>query len=162
MTSCLLDPYFCRILPVLFELEGGYVDDPNDPGGETNYGISKRSYPSLDIKNLTPEQAANIYFTDYWLAGNCNAIPVPLCYYHFDTCVNQGVKTANRILQQTVGVAQDGVIGPLTLAAAVKLPRTEYYLYLAFRLAHYMTLQNWGTYGKGWTNRMLRLCAALC
>lgn len=161
MSDYLSDFDFCIAIPVLLDLEGGYVNNPNDPGGETNFGISKRSYPSLDIANLTADQASDIYYTDYWLAGDCNAIPFPLSAYHFDTCVNQGVSAANKILQETVGVPQDGVIGPVTLAAIQALPRTHYYLYLVNRLAHYKTLQGWATFGGGWMNRLLHLAGSL-
>jgi lysozyme family protein len=155
------DQSFCIVIPLLLDLEGGYVNDPNDPGGATNFGISQRSYPSVQIANITPEDAAQIYFTDYWLAGNCDAIPFPLCAYHFDACVNQGLSEASKLLQQTVGVAQDGVIGPLTLQAVAALPRAQYYLYLENRLAHYKTLSGWATFGNGWTNRLLHLAAGL-
>jgi lysozyme family protein len=155
------DQSFCIVIPLLLDLEGGYVNDPNDPGGATNFGISQRSYPSVQIANITPEDAAKIYFTDYWLAGNCDAIPFPLCAYHFDACVNQGLSEASKILQQTVGVAQDGVIGPLTLQAVAALPRAQYYLYLENRLVHYKSLSGWATFGNGWTNRLLHLAAGL-
>jgi lysozyme family protein len=155
------DQNFCRIIPILLALEGGYVNDPNDPGGETNMGISKRSYPSLDIPNLTFEQAANVYYIDYWLKGNCDTIPAPLAFFHFDTCVNQGLLAANKILQQSVGAVEDGVIGPATTTAVKNMPRTQYYIYLVNRLAHYKTLQGWSTYGAGWMNRLLRLAGSL-
>lgn len=54
--------------------EGGYVNDPVDPGGETNYGISKRHWPAVDIKNLTKERAIDFYYTDFWLTGLANEI----------------------------------------------------------------------------------------
>lgn len=161
MTSMFQDQGFCMTIPLLFLLEGGYVNNPSDPGGATNFGISQRSYPSINISNLTAEEAAQIYFTDYWQAGHCDAIPFPLCAYHFDACVNQGLSAANKILQGTVGATQDGVVGPLTLQAAATLPRAQYYLYLENRLAHYKTLSGWSTFGNGWTNRLLRLAAEL-
>lgn len=151
------DAAFCRMLPLLLELEGGYVNDPSDPGGATNYGISQRSYPALNIAQVTVDQAANIYYTDFWLKNQCSAIPFPLSCYHFDACVNQGPTAAAHILQQTVGVAQDGVVGPATLAACRGLAATQYYLYLTNRLGHYMGLQGWATYGHGWVNRLLHL-----
>jgi len=161
MTSLFQDQAFCCTISLLLDLEGGYVNDPNDPGGATNFGISQRSYPSVSIANLTADEAAQIYYTDYWLAGKCDAIPFPLCSYHFDTCVNQGVSAANQILQQTVGVTVDGTVGPKTLAAVAALPRTQYYLYLFHRLTHYKSLQGWATFGNGWTNRLLRLASGL-
>src|SRR6266404_844773 len=141
------DPIFCRMLPLLLSMEGGYVNDPADPGGETNFGISKRSYPNLDIANLTIEQACNIYYTDFWIKNQCSAVPFPLSCYYFDTCVNQGSAAAVHILQQTVGVTQDGVVGPATLTACGRLSAAQYYLYNVNRLVHYMSLQEWGKYG---------------
>lgn len=152
---------FLRVIPLLLELEGGYVNDPSDPGGETKYGISRRAYPSLDIANLTKDQASQIYYTDYWLKGQCQAIPFPLNCYHFDTGVNQGITQAAHILQRTVGVTVDGVIGPATLAAACAMPSAQYYLYLVERLKVYRSLQEWAKYGLGWTTRLLHLSCAL-
>lgn len=80
--------------------EGGYVNDPADPGGETKWGVSKRSYPDLNIKNLTPEQASNIYARDYWLASGCDFIEWPLCAVVFDTAVNCGVSRARQWLRE--------------------------------------------------------------
>lgn len=73
---------------------GGYTNDPNDPGGETKYGIAKRYHPSLDIASLTPEQAANIYAHEYWDSCGCDQIPFPFCVAVFDTAVNCGVARA--------------------------------------------------------------------
>src|ERR1700730_15046728 len=74
--------------------EGGYVNDPADPGGETKWGISKRAYPNLDIANLTPDQASDIYARDYCLAAGCDPLPLPYCTVVFDSAVNHGVSTA--------------------------------------------------------------------
>lgn len=97
--------------------EGGYVNSPNDPGGETKFGISKRSYPNLDIKNLTLEQAEQIYFDDFWMPMVCDAMPVGMDEFVFDFAVNSGVPTVKRKLQQALGVLADGKLGPLTIAA---------------------------------------------
>src|SRR5258708_670605 len=85
---------FRRSLQFTLKWEGGYVSDPADPGGETKWGISKRAYPSLDIPNLTPEQAANIYSNVYWDREGAISIPFPMCTAVFDTAVNDGVKRA--------------------------------------------------------------------
>ena len=81
--------------------EGGYVNDPKDPGGETKWGISKRAHPTLDIKNLTPECACDIYCKDYWLSSGCDDIPWPLCAVVFDTAVNCGVARATQWLRES-------------------------------------------------------------
>jgi Glycosyl hydrolase 108 len=82
---------FTRALQFTSKWEGGYVNDPQDPGGVTKYGISKRSYPKLDIENLTREQANEIYYKDYWLTSGCDSLPGPLCLVAFDSAVNHGV-----------------------------------------------------------------------
>ncbi len=83
---------------------GGYTNDPVDPGGETKYGITKRSHPSLDIKNLTPEQAACIYANEYWDACGCDSIPFPFCVAVFDTAVNCGVSRATNWMKNAKDV----------------------------------------------------------
>src|SRR6266704_463277 len=85
---------FRKSLQFVLQHEGDYVNDPAYPGGETKWGISKRSYPGLDIQNLTPEQAANIYSQDYWDRVGADSIPFPMCTAVFDTAVNDGVKRA--------------------------------------------------------------------
>ncbi len=97
--------------------EGGYVNDPTDRGGETKYGIAKRSYPKLDIKNLTLSQASEIYYRDYWVKASCNHLPDHLQLIHFDSAVNHGVSRANKLLQKAIGdITVDGVIGRQTLS----------------------------------------------
>jgi lysozyme family protein len=83
--------------------EGGYVNDPNDPGGETKYGISKKAYPNVDIKNLTIDGAKAIYKRDYWDAINADSLPPAVRYAAFDTAVNMGVGIARRFVQESGG-----------------------------------------------------------
>lgn len=78
-------------------LDDGYSNDPNDPGGETKYGISKKAYPKLDIKNITLSDALNLYYTDYWYVAKGLEFPLNVCV--FDCAVNQGTKTATQFLQ---------------------------------------------------------------
>lgn len=85
---------FRRALIFVLKWEGGYVCNPNDPGGETKWGISKRAYPNLDIRNLSEEDAAKIYARDYWDACGCDSIVFPDCVAVFDTAVNCGVGRA--------------------------------------------------------------------
>lgn len=82
-------------------LDDGYVNDPNDPGGETKYGISKRAYPNLDIKNLTLSHALNLYYADYWYIAKSLSFPLNVCV--FDCAVNQGTKTAKNFLAVSDG-----------------------------------------------------------
>lgn len=82
-------------------IDGGYTNDPDDPGGETKWGISKRAYPHLDIKNLTLAQACDLYDHNYWQLSGCDSLPLPLAAVVFDTAVNCGVGRAKEWLQQT-------------------------------------------------------------
>jgi lysozyme family protein len=91
---------FEQALKFVLEREGGYVNDPLDPGGETKYGISKKSYPNVDIRNLTPELAGSIYQADYWAPCGCDDRPAPLALVVFDTAVNIGTARAVAWLQQ--------------------------------------------------------------
>lgn len=88
-----------KAIEFVLSIEGGYVNDPSDPGGETKYGISKRSYPNVDIKNLTEAGAKEIYKKDYWDACNCDHLSIGIDAVVFDTAVNMGIGTAKSILQ---------------------------------------------------------------
>ena len=81
---------FDEIIEIVLEHEGGYVNDPDDPGGETNFGVSKRAYPNVDIKNLTEDAAKDIYRRDYWDRNHCEDLPDELRHVYFDMCINQG------------------------------------------------------------------------
>jgi lysozyme family protein len=93
----------------------GYVNDLNDAGGETKFGIAANLNPDLDITNLTWEQAKGVYYERYWLEGRCHELPPRVAVLHFDGCINHGVKRAGVFLQRAAGVTPDGVIGKLTL-----------------------------------------------
>ena len=90
---------FNEIIEQVLEHEGGYVNDPKDLGGETKYGITKRFYPDIDIKNLTIEQAKDIYKKDYWDRNKVESLPQNLWHIYFDMCVNMGKRTAVKVLQ---------------------------------------------------------------
>jgi len=133
--------------------EGGYVNDPADPGGETNWGISKRSYPQLNIKGLTKEAAMVIYHTDFWqpLADAAPAIKFQV----FDFAVNSGISTAIRKLQVVVGVADDGHWGPMSKVALAKLDTCDVLLLLnAERLEYMAKLKAWPDFSRGWARRI--------
>lgn len=112
---------FKAAIGYVLDNEGGYVNDPNDPGGETNFGISKRSYPNVDIRNLTRDGATAIYLRDFWKFDGLN--DQRLATKLFDEYVNQGTH-AIRALQQSLGYIQagpivaDGNYGPATERAA--------------------------------------------
>jgi lysozyme family protein len=118
--------------------EGGLVNDPNDAGGLTKYGISKRAYPNEDIAHLTLERAKAIYARDYWHPAGCDAVHDLLKFDLFDMAVNQGVGSAIRAIQYAAGVADDGVLGPNSLRAIQnELPIRLLFRFDAARLVHY-------------------------
>lgn len=135
--------------------EGGYVDDPNDPGGETKFGISKRAYPREDIPNLTLERAKELYRRDYWGPAACDAVPDCIKFDLFDTAVNSGPKQAIRLMQRVLGVVDDGIVGPRTLMAAQSMPPARLVAWFnAERLEFMVTLNNWRHHGGGWARRI--------
>lgn len=147
---------FEACIECVLEIEKGYVFDSNDPGGETNWGISKRQYPHLDIKNLTRAEAINIYFQDYWTPLKPLEVPPRLRLALLDAAVHHGVKQAIKLFQGAVGVQQDGVIGPQTLTAAkAKIESNALSNMLQLRLAFMGKLPHWGNYSKGWSKRLL-------
>ena len=138
--------------------EGGYVNDPRDKGGETKYGISKKAYPNIDIKNLSLEQARAIYHRDYWQRCKCEFLPDALSVAVFDYAVNSGVRKAIRDLQAVLGVKVDGIIGNQTIGAANRLPAKKVLNdFLDLRLEYLMSLKDWKYFGKGWAARVFKL-----
>jgi lysozyme family protein len=122
---------FLKAFEYLIYHEGGYSKNSADAGGETKYGISKRSYPHLDIKKLTPDQARQIYFVDFWLKAKCEQIDDEnISTKFFDLCVNMGIAQAVKLIQRAlrstgISVIEDGIIGPVTLAAINKVDSTD-------------------------------------
>lgn len=146
--------------------EGGYVNHPDDPGGATNLGITigtlsqhlGRKATTTDVKNISLTTASAIYRANYWDRARCDDLPSGLDYAVFDFAVNSGVSRAVQTLQKVLGVKQDGVIGPKTLAAI----DTDQVLVVeliarlcAERMAFLKRLKTWGTFGKGWTRRVM-------
>src|SRR6202012_1283339 len=108
---------FARAGANVIKTEGCNVNNPLDPGGETAFGISKRAYPNLDIKNLTQQEATEIYSRDYWDPIRGDELPDSVSFALLDFAVNSGVATSIRCLQRAVNVSVDGVLGPQTIAA---------------------------------------------
>lgn len=134
--------------------EGDYTDGKGDPGGETNWGISKRSYPDLDIKNLTRDDAKAIYLRDFWQRGHMDEYDGAIAFQVYDFAVNSGIETAVRALQRAAGVADDGYIGPVTIFAVKSMPVPKVLaLFIAERLQFWTGLSNWQQAGKGWARR---------
>ena len=133
---------FDEIIEVVLHHEGGYVNDPDDPGGETNFGIAKRSHPDVDIANLTKEGAKEIYKEHYWDRNKVEDLPEDLRHIYFDMCVNQGRGRAVKIMQRAANakgadLVVDGGMGPKTIAAmdGVELQRVR-----AYRVKYYADL----------------------
>ena len=147
---------FDRAFDIIIGHEGGYVLDPKDRGGETKWGISKRQYPMLDIPSLTKLDAKHIYHRDYWSACRCGDLPWPMALMVFDAAVNQGPKTARKILQKSLGVVRDGIIGPQTLAAVSRADPEEISKAMAVeRLLRYIETATFHRFGRGWFRRVL-------
>ena len=145
-------------LKIILAFEGGYVNHPNDPGGETNFGISKRAYPNCDIKNLTTEQAGKIYKMDYWDKIQGDRIDPAIRLIVFDCAVNQGVVRAIKFLQKVTGVREDGVFGPITYRSLEDVTNSEFIdKYSQLRLKHYTSIGGWKDFGKGWAKRLLEV-----
>lgn len=146
---------FNKMIDRVLASEGGYVNHPNDPGGETQWGISKRSYPELDIKSLTREDAKAIYRRDFWDRAHCDELHEDVSFQVLDFAVNSGCETAIRYMQRAAGVADDGHFGEITLSAIREIPPPVFVLiFLALRLKFMTTLNNWPTFAKGWSRRI--------
>jgi len=143
---------------LILEHEGGYVNHPEDPGGETNMGISKRSYPNEDIKGMTKDRAKEIYKQDFWDKVKGDELPAPVALVCFDIAVMSGSRRACRMLQKAVGVKRDGIIGPVTLKAVREAYRASEDVLVSqlshIRLEFYKRLKHFETFGRGWTNRI--------
>ncbi len=162
---------FEKTLPLILKYEGGYVNDPDDPGGETNKGIIKTTYdayrkkkglPIVSVLEITDEEVEDIYYNDYWLKGSCDKLFDDLAIAHFDACVNSGIKQASKFLQRSCHANDDGIIGPKTLekvaATDNKLLLQSYFVY---RNSFYENLANakpkMKKFLKGWLKRVAHL-----
>lgn len=152
---------FDKAFALTVGVEGGYVNDPADPGGETRYGISKRAHPDVDIKALTLDQARDIYRRDYWQAASCDSMPERIGHLVFDCAVHHGVKTAIKLLQRALKVADDGEFGPITRGTLTARDTNETAdLLMAQRMLYLMTCSAWPTYKLGWAKRCFSVARA--
>ena len=154
-------PFYQEIKKVI-EREGGYVNDPDDPGGETKYGISKKAYPNVDIKNLTVDDAVELYKDDYWLPAKIERLPDKLQGQYFDMVVNQGIAKSSKILQRACNgknkdkIKVDGKVGPNTIKATVKLEPDRLRAYRIMEYARLaMTRPELEKYYYGWVKRAM-------
>ena len=152
-----------KCLETILHHEGGYVNHPKDPGGETNLGVTKRVYEEFggtkDMKDLTVEDVAPIYKKGYWDKMKGDDLPTGLDLCVFDFGVNAGPGRAAKYLQTMIGTVADGGIGPNTLAK-LKEYVDEHGLaksidnYQEARQAYYEKLSTFATFGRGWTRRV--------
>lgn len=139
--------------------EGGYVNHPSDPGGATNWGITERVARQYgftgDMRYLPRAKAIDIYRQGYWNRIRGDSLPPSVAYHVLDATVNHGAGNAVRWLQRAVGVADDGQIGPITIAAVRERPAVDVVLlFNAERLHFYTRLSTWNTFGRGWCRRV--------
>ena len=168
-----MEKNYQHCLEMILHHEGGYVNHPEDPGGITNLGVTKRVYEEWvgtkvteeKMKNLKVEDVAPIYNKNYWFRVKGNQLPSGLDLCVFDFGVNAGTGRAAKYLQKMVGATADGAIGPATLRA-LETYVSEVGLkgaieqYQKDRLAYYKKLKHFKTFGKGWTRRTKETTAA--
>jgi lysozyme family protein len=167
---------FDLALEHVLAMEGGWTEDPHDPGGPTNKGITLAVYAreqgiEISVANLAQLKSGlraisdalvrSIYETRYWQPARCSALRPTLALMHFDASVNHGVGAAARILQEALGVEIDGEIGPITLrAAGIAEPRQALARYAAIRRQRYRALPHFWRFGRGWLRRVDATLAA--
>tara|TARA_R110002012_G_scaffold181096_1_gene346963 strand:- start:4 stop:510 length:507 start_codon:yes stop_codon:yes gene_type:complete len=152
-----------QCLKTILHHEGGYVNHPKDPGGETNLGVTKRVYEehggTKDMKELTVEDVAPIYKKGYWDKMKGDDLPSGLDLCVFDFGVNAGPGRAAKFLQKMIGTTVDGGIGPMTLAKVNEYVgdnglKESIKQYQNARQEYYENLSTFDTFGKGWTRRV--------
>jgi lysozyme family protein len=154
---------FEQVVTAIMKAEGGYVDDAKDPGGATKWGISKKSFPDINIKTLTEEQARSLYFTHYWVPGKCGLLSERIRLIYFDMCVHQGIASAVTTLQKALSSAGyaveiDGIIGTETISASIHLEQDRLRSYRVLRLANIVTNNPaMEKYWYGWYKRALTM-----
>jgi len=135
--------------------EGGYVNHPSDPGGETKFGISRRSYPLEDIRGMTLGRAKELYLRDFWRPAGCDILPEAIKFDVFDMAVNSGVRQSIRTLQRAVGTREDGLLGADTIGASLAMsPDRILMRFNAARLLFMTGLGGWAAFGRGWAVRI--------
>ena len=162
------DELFQKCFDRIFDNEGGYQNNANDrgnwTGGEigkgecrgTKFGISAMSYPDLNIRNLTLEQARKIYYDTWWRRLNLHQFDSPaICYQIFDAAINHGMQRTVKLMQLSLKIKCDGIIGKETISTLANIDVNDFlFLFLSNRLFFMSTLSNWNTFGRGWARRI--------
>lgn len=162
------DPAFLDALADTLEHEGGWSDHPNDPGGKTFRGVTKKAWEAHvgrpvtadELKRLTWDDIADFYFRRYWQACRCSALPHGVSALVFDIAVNSGPRRAAIILQAAlqvlsrISIVKDGIIGRKTIEAANATDRFAIIAEMGFRRqTFYSRLKTFHVFGDGWTRR---------
>jgi lysozyme family protein len=154
---------FERCLALVLKSEGGFVNNPADPGGMTNLGVTKKTYEAwvnrtvdeAEMRGLTPDAVAPLYKSNYWDRVVGDQLPVGVDYCLFDCAVNSGPSQAVKFLQRALNVVVDGVLGQQTIAAASQRDASELIeQFCQERLQFMQSLSTWPTFGKGWQRRV--------
>lgn len=157
---------FDDIIDEVIKSEGGsrVTKDPLDAGGTTKYGISQRAYPNLDIKQLTEQEAKNIYHLDYWIPAKTDKVPAQIREIYFDMVVNFGRRSAVKVLQQacngknTYDIKVDGLIGNATIGACKNLEPDRLRAYRVLKFARIVIKKpSQERFWFGWYRRSLRI-----
>jgi lysozyme family protein len=155
---------FAQSLALVLQHEGGFVNDPRDPGGATNQGVTQAVYDDWrageglaqrSVRQINGYEIGAIYRRRYWNTCRCDDLPAGLDYCIFDFAVNSGANRASRYLQRAVGAVEDGQIGPVTLATVASKPAAALIdTVCAWRLNFLRQLQTFDRFGHGWTTRV--------
>lgn len=158
-----MDSSFDTALACVLRQEGGWSDDPRDPGGPTFRGITLatlaahrgRPVTARELRSITREEVAGIYRSRYWAAVAADQLPAGVDLAVFDLAVNSGPGRAARTLQAALGLHQDGVVGPATLATALRADASALVRDIGRRrLSFLQHLAAWTAFGRGWTRRV--------
>lgn len=160
MTDLIWDKAF----DLLMINEGGYVNNPHDAGGKTNYGVTQVTFdtwnrikdrPLREVRNITLDEAKELYKELYWYKYKCDRLPDALSVALFDFCVQSQPPRPTKYLQESLGVVTDGIIGNQTIGAAHSKPlKPVIEEYFSKRIAYYQSLPSWQYFGKGWAARV--------
>lgn len=158
-----------KALAAVLHHEGGFVNNPADPGGMTNLGCTKATWESWvghpvtekAMRNLQAADVAPLYKQKYWDKVRGDELPAGVDYVVFDCAINSGPGRAAKLLQECAGVVADGALGPVTMKAVAAMPAAELVKRFAQkRLAFLQALPTWDTFGKGWGRRVAEVEAA--
>lgn len=150
---------FDKAIERVLKHEGGYTNHPKDPGGETNWGITRNTATAAGYKgsmrDMTREQAVAIYRARYWVSIKGDDLPFAVAYQLLDAAVNHGTNQAAKFLQRAVGTQADGVIGPATIATVKAKPVGQVVSeFLAHRTEFFCNLPTFDSFGRGWIRRI--------